>query len=200
MFVPRCGPSELLDILALRFQCSSINDELAPVLMEVDSAAEVLERADESVLHDAQKATRTERSDRVAFQAEYRERRQVLMPRPPAPKAGGKGGGRGGRGRGRGRADIAPKLPATVEHATASAFLPPNASIWRGLTRGEWCGQYGNSRRIHDKWSQWGELGSMKSVLRRLWQQYAEHMGVSFPECCEFWDRLSADPQPGPEA
>lgn len=179
-----------MDVVGKRVAVHSWNEEVSPVLLEVDAAAEVLERQDEDKLHDAQQDYRKRKSERASFLSTYTERRSVVAPAPPVNQARGGGRGRGnGNGGGRGRragAVPAPKLDAAIGHASAVPFLPPGRAIWRGLTRGEWCGHYRPNSRIHAKWADCGELGAMQDILRRLWLQHADYRGLAYPDCCPF--------------
>lgn len=162
-FCPRCpsasGPdpsqvsaAKVMYILSWRVAAQTINEELSPVLLEVDSAQEVLERTDEAAVYEEQHTWRRRQSERSAFREAYSARRRAVCPLSPAASSGqGKGRGRG-RGGSRGRLTDAPQMPTSVDQATANMFLPGDSTIWRGLTRGEWCGQYANNVRIRPHW------------------------------------------------
>lgn len=154
---------------------------------------------DEEVLSEEQRHVKRASAARKEFvQASVARRRAISPPAAPAAAAGGHGRGRGsgGRGRSRGRGSVAPQLPATIEQTMARLFCPQGGHIWRGLTRGEWCGHYPPFRRIHSKWSALGEEGSMKDILRRLWRMHAEHTGLDFPGCCPHWSLLAEPSEP----
>ena len=180
-----------------------MQEEFSGALMHVDAAAEVLEKADEEELLKEQVDVRKRSTEMASFTEQYRAHRRSVAPAAAPPgKGGGKGRGGGGGGRGRGLGDAAHKLPATVEQSTAKRFLPEGASIWRGLTRGEWCGHFPPNPRIRERWADYpdGEIGSMKAVLRRLWLQFATYHGVDWPACCPFADRLASAAAPAVEA
>ena len=61
-----------------------------------------------------------------------------------------------------------PKKVSQVSQNNAKQFLPEGGSIWRGLTTGQWCGHLPPFRRVSCKWSERGEEGALKEVLRRL--------------------------------
>lgn len=190
---PRCGLRRTMDILGQRIALTTLNDELQPVLMEVDAAAEVLEKMDEDMLHSEQKDAKKHSEERSQFLAAYTGRRRSVCPAPlPSDAAKGKGRGRG-RGGSRGRATDAPRYPSSIEHSTAARFLPDGASCWRGLTRQEWCGHFPPNLRIHQKWCVAGEAAALKGVIRRLWMQFAEHHGLEYPACCPHAQMLMSE-------
>lgn len=193
----RCTDAQTMDILSLRVAVQDINEEMAPILLEVDAAAEVLERTDEGALHEEQSSVRRRTSERAAFRASYAERRRVVCPmRPSGASVDGKGQGRGRGGGRRGPSTGAAKMPTSVSQATAKQFCPEGGTIWRGLTRGEWCGHYPPNARIRSRWADKGEEAAMRDVLFRLWGQHATMHGLEFLGCCPFVDLLRPDPAP----
>ena len=108
---------------------------------------------------------------------------------PPKKKA--KGADVGGAGA---AVAAAPAMPSTISQATAKQFLPDGASVWRGVSRCEWCGHCPPHKRIHAKWSQYGEEGAMLNVLKRLRLQHCESRGLQFGDACPFKDSLKDAP------
>ena len=189
-----------MDHLNRRLCVDHMNDEYTDALCEVDVAMEVLEKMDEDEVKAAQTEARKRRTERSAFLSDYTARQRAVRPAPePAKSKGrgkGRGGGKGGKGAGKGAA--APKLDCALSQATAKRFVLPGGSIWRGLTRGEWCCHMPPVPRIKASWSQEGQEGSMKSVLSRLWRLYADKEALEFPVCCPHADILGLTPAPAP--
>ena len=184
--------SETMDVLCKRIAQHELNDGLAPVLLEVDAAAEVLERADEEELQHEQQTHVRRQSERTQFVAAYSQRRQAVRAQAAAAKGRGRAnGGRSVASGQRGPSRGLPRFPTEVDQATARQSAPDGSSIWRGLTRQEWCGHLPPNSRIHSKWSEWGEQNAMKDVLRRLWRQWAELHGQEYPACCPCHDLLA---------
>ena len=79
-----------------------------------------------------------------------------------------------------------------IDQRTVANFLPPseNVHVWRGLTRGEWCGHLPPYRRIRATWSEFGEEWAMVNVLCRLWQQYCEANALDFDVVCPYKELL----------
>ena len=91
---------------------------------------------------------------------------------------------------------MASNLPKKVSQASqnnAKQFLPEGGSIRRGLTTGQWCGHLPPFRRVSRKWSERGEEGALKEVLRRLWKQTIVGRGLpDYPEGCPFAEYLES--------
>jgi hypothetical protein len=75
------------------------------------------------------------------------------------------------------------KLTTAVSQAAARALVPPEAHIWRGLTRGEWCGHRPPYRRVSFPWHRFGEQGALKECLQALWRQHFAYTGGSVDTC-----------------
>ena len=83
--------------------------------------------------------------------------------------------GKGGGGRGRGIPQRARRLPDTdIPQTEAKQYIPPTASIWRGMTNGSWNGHLPGHTRVSALWARHGEQGAMRDVIRRLWTQWCE--------------------------
>ena len=71
------------------------------------------------------------------------------------------------------------KWPSEIPHHRAKDFCPPEGSVWRGLTRRTWNGHFPPCRRVSASWdAPGGENAALKSVLRRLWRSYVDHLGL----------------------
>lgn len=197
----RCTEVEATGFLARRLSSNHMSEEFASALLHVDAAAEVLEQYDEEKLEEEQEAHKKRSEEQTAFRQAFKAHQREVAER--ADRHGGRRGGGGGaaegggpRGGARGARGPTPRLPATIEQSTAKKFLPEGGTIWRGLTRGEWCGHFAPNPRIRSKWEDFpdGESGAMRCVLRRLWMQYADRHGFEYPACCPFADRLADAP------
>lgn len=178
--------AEVLQIVACRLGNDQLNRQFSPALLGIDDAIQVLDRTDYQVIHDAQAKVKVEASARVDFVRAYRERRErvrdVLAKAQPKEKAS--------RKRRRGSEPAAPAYPSTISQATAKAFVPPGAHIWRGVSRCDWNGHLEPFRRVRAAWSRHGEEGAMVEVLKMLWQQHCEKEGLPYPDACPHKDRL----------
>ena len=76
-----------------------------------------------------------------------------------------------------------PKLPCSIPHLEAKQFVPPGASIWRGLQQGPWAGHMPPFPRCSARWSQYGEEESMRVILRKLWEQHLQLIGEGVSSC-----------------
>lgn len=160
--------SETLDILHRRLAHSAVNDVSAAIL-EVDEAVELLERSDVRVLYQEQQDVRREKTSRQSFADAYRERRRTLAMKCP--------GRRGSRAK-----SVLPKLGSQVDQKLAKSLLPPGASIWRGLTRGQWCGHLQPYARVSRPWAG-DESAACLQVIRELWDQFLEMTGQDWSAC-----------------
>lgn len=95
-------------------------------------------------------------------------------------RSGGKGRARAS---GRSQNAKARKLPCSITHERAKEFAPPGASIWRGLTRGEFCGHLPPYRRVSASWARFGQEGALRETLRLLWSQSLASQGLEEADC-----------------
>ena len=163
-------------------------------LSTIDEAADVMEWGDLQKLWAEKKAAKKDIDEDAEFETALKDKRVALERERAAAEAADPAKGKGkskGKGKGKGPGI---RLAATIEQSTAKFFLPPNTSVWRGLTRGEWCGHAPPFKRIFERWSDSTERNAMIRVIKRLWQQYAELNQKKFPDCCPWMDRLTEDP------
>jgi hypothetical protein len=111
------------------------------------------------------------------FRAQYRAKRAEYTART----GGGAAAGRGNKGKA--KAQPSKKMPCSISHAQASQFVPPGSSIWRGLTKGIWCGHCPPHKRVQATWAEHGEEGAMREVLRMLWDQHLQKHGLTRADC-----------------
>lgn len=163
--------SQVLDIIRRRLGRLDCENDLNAALLQIDEAADLLERSDVQVLHEEQRSLQIERESRRALVSEYKARRSDVT------KAAAKG-----RAKAKAKAVLAPRLDSTIEQRNARQLIPPHASIWRGLTRGQWCGHYPDYRRISRPWGR-SETMSCLWVVRALWRMHIEANALDDSAC-----------------
>ena len=175
------------------------NLQAGDTLLQVNEAVQVLDRDDDKKVEAEKTDVKQRAVARSSLASEYEKKTRIvkatlvaaaaaaaLAAGPAKPKAKAKGKGKCG-------GPPAPKLPATIDHITIKPFTPPGCYVWRGLTRGEWCGHCLPLPRVRCPWSVSGEYAAALSVLRTLWQQYCMLNGLSFPVDCPY-SELHSDP------
>ena len=161
--------SQALDIISQRLAVNDDSASFVQSLLEVDEAAEVLDKQDHELLSNEQKAARTALDEAAAFSSDFVNSRQRLAAEGPKKKT-----------------KIAHRpLPDRIEQHEARQYVPPGASIWRGntLDRETWNGHMAPRKRIFEKLSDHGDAGAMRLILKRLWLQYLELNGLPASEC-----------------
>ena len=151
-----------------------LNDEpssFVDALLETDEASELLERDDVQALKQQNKKAHTARDESQTFSEEYKEERQKLNQQ--AKKVV----------KGKATTHYPREIPFSIEQSQARLYIPPNSSIWRGMTKNNsWHGHYQGRSRISCSWLTHGESGAMKDIIRRLWSQQCEKMGLELSE------------------
>lgn len=163
--------SEVCEITHARLvHCDAVT-EFDDELLAVDAAVEVMGQYDHQAVHEDQRVAASRKAEREAFASAYKVRRIATAPKKRARKAG---------------APSAPlRLPpiSTTPHAGAKRLCPPSASIWRGLTRGEWWGHQKPYQRCSASWQRHGGQGALVVVLQLLWRQALEKQGKDISDC-----------------
>lgn len=166
--IKNCDDATALEIVYTRIQ-SGFSDEnnITKTLLEVDEAANVLDRTDIEELHHEQKEALAEIENHRVFSDEYTRKcaevRKGLPPPVPVQRP-------------------LPSAVSVIEHAVAKSMLPPNSTIWRGHKVMRWCGQYRNHRRISTPWGT-TESTAVYAIAKRLWRQHLVHMGLTDDYC-----------------
>ena len=172
--------SDVLDIVSKRLHIHDLASHFAPALLDLDEALEVLEKDDQRKVTEEQKSTVTHQKERSDFAACFRKKREEIRVAVAGPKAKAKA-----KVKGKGKGKEPPEPPfrwdSDISHADAKRLIPPGSSIWRGLTRREWCGHHEVSGAIRVR-APWDGLGgqqaALKNVVGRLWRQHLEHWGL----------------------
>lgn len=69
-----------------------------------------------------------------------------------------------------------------MDQKVARSLVPPKAYIWRGLTRGQWCGHLPPYRRLSKAWGV-NETAACLWVIRELWRQHIEANALDDTAC-----------------
>lgn len=165
----------MLDILHKRVSEGGEPSEAAAAMLEIDEALEVVEQQDASEIHREQAKVRERLTEWQALRGEYKARaRAVRAEQAAATKQ-------------RKRARAAPErkpLPHHLEQRDAKKFLPPNSTLWRSKTRGEWNGQFRQNKRVWEPfYKHGGSESALRVCLRRLWSQHLAYEGLDESEC-----------------
>jgi len=163
--------SQALDIISQRLAVNDDSQSFVDALLEIDEAAEVMDKQDLEHLTTEQKAAQASKAQAQDFSSDFvnsRQRLAAAQPRVMAPRQ--------------------TPLPERIEQHEARIYVPPGASIWRGITgRETWNGHMPPRKRIFMSLAEMGDRGAMLDVLKRLWKQYMELNGLT-PECCPWKD------------
>ena len=137
---------------------------------------EVLEKRDaEEVQHEQERVVK-QGNERESLQREYGVKRRAVdaLEKSKVKVKAGKA---------KAKAPANRRLPCSISHDEAKQWIPPDCSIWRGLTRGEWHGHCPPYRRTSAPWIRYGQDGAMRVVIKTLWVQYLDKHGLSASDC-----------------
>eukprot|EP00969_Alexandrium_andersonii_P185102 8177381-Alexandrium_andersonii.AAC.2 len=137
-------------------------DSITETLLQVEEAAELLEKSDIQELQAEQKQVKASFESIQTYSQAYQAKKASCSKKEPAELA-----------QIRKKNLQAPKLESRVEQADMKVYLPPGASLWKGGVKGNWSGHYPPNKRISCPW-QGDEQAAAFSVIRRLWLQYLE--------------------------
>ena len=173
--------AETMRILSLRLCDTEQCNEWTQELLEIDAAADLLEKSDQEALHSEQDAAVAQMEVRSAFRDAFARRRRedAEKAKAAAPKAKKK------------KVEAAKaRMPTELEQQEAKRWLPPHASIWRGRIKGYWFGHLPPFPRISAAWKEHSEVGAMRLIIRRLWDQHLMVTGASREDCpfLGIWD------------
>jgi hypothetical protein len=186
-----CDDETTLGYISKRLSLDDVSQQFAPGLLEIDAAIHILDKDDHKQVVLEQETVSREAGNRKAFVGEYKAKHvQIRAERQAAEDAAvaAKGKPKGkGKGKGKGKPPpLPPALPSTITQATAKLFVPQGCTVWRGVVRCEWCGHCPPYKRVQSPWSVYTELGSLKIVLKLLWDQHCELRGLNFEDACSF--------------
>lgn len=177
---------QALDIVSQRVGQNDLPETWASTILEVDEAAQVLERSDMDLVVAEQREVARCRNAEASFVQAYRQRRFDAAARATTRP------GKGGR-RAQGKAKTAPAaLPSSFDQRAVRQFCPPGAHIWKGVTKQNWNGHMENRRRVSANWHDGDEQQAIRTVLRKLWLQYVDIRGIR-PEDTP-WPELLQEP------
>lgn len=106
---------------------------LGSEILQVDEALGVLERRDAEEFNKQKETFAQERTEKSDFRRAFGKKRRELLELARSQAKGRKPAARSQNTKAR-------KMPCSITHERAKEFAPPGASVWRGLTRGEFCG------------------------------------------------------------
>lgn len=178
-----CTEEVALEKISQRLAVDDVPHSFAEEILAVDEALAVMDSGDIDTIHQEQKGQAKSIEEGKVFAKQYKQKRADARAKAAAAEDAAKGKGKGGKGKGKGgkggkgNGPDRPKLPSMIEHADAKQYIPPGASIWRGLSRGEWWGHMPPRRRVSAKWADSTQFGAMLSVIRELWRQWMDING-----------------------
>ena len=146
-------------------------------MLDIDEAAEVLERADAEALNQEQKSAVVKQEETKSFKAAYRQKKWDLRAEAqsrmtPAQR------------RAANRPVKQREVAEGILQRNVSQYCPPGGHIWRSNQRPQWQGHMPPRRRVHAVWtSTVGEEACVKEVLAKLWQQYLDIESLTVDAC-----------------
>ena len=158
----------VLEIIALRLGEKDLEASYLPTLLEIDEAINLFDIHDVKEIERAQAQGVESLENIQTFETEFQQMRRRVS---DAAKE---------------KIMLPKKLVLTADvtsHETASKFAPPDCSVWRGLTRAEWCGHCPPRKRVQKSWTEYTEKGALREVLRILWKQWLALHGLEVKDC-----------------
>ncbi len=173
------GEEETLKILSQRLADNEAVNSFTEAILEVDEAAEVLEKSDQESLADEQKQARSRLEQRQTYRDEYTEKMKLFrLAREKKSKKGKKEMTKG-------------SLPTVISQRDAKKFIPPGTHIWRGLTKGSWQGHCEPFARVYESWANSSEPEAMRRIIKKLWEQYLMVSGKDWSHCPWTFDEVA---------
>lgn len=183
--IPGMSDDEVLSVVRKRLGFERGEISYADELFEIQEAVEFLDVGDRKLVAAEKASTRIKESSFNELKAAFTEKvKEVRERQQVAARAARPSGGRAAR--------KAPqrKFNFSISHAEAKAHIPDGCSIWRGLTRRQWCGHCEPNPRVSFNWDrEGGERAAMIACIRRLWVEHVALTGQG-PEACPWADLL----------
>ena len=167
----KCSDAEALALISKRLAVNDVSASFAEALLEIDEAAQVMDKADVKLLKQAQEKESDNRDEHADFASDFRDSMARHRAAQPAARSD------------RGRRQPIRDIPDRISQDEAKAMAPPGCYIWRGLRTQTWNGHCAPRRRISSSLLEMSDSQAMLNVLQRLWQQYLEFNGLG-PEAC----------------
>lgn len=161
-------------ILHLRVARANFEEPVAPAILEVEDAMNVLDRFDLEKFKHTPKHAKSEQAARVAFRDSFQQKARSIT------EASSK------RSKAKAKAKAMARRPMRLHcgQPTAKLLVPEGTSIWRDVTRGGWCAHCAPNTRISEACAKHGSSdAALKAVLRRLWVQFLDLQGRSLSAC-----------------
>ena len=143
-------------------------------LVEVDEAAQMLEREDQKEVEKEKKTCDSRTTKYKSFAAEYLRAVQTLKKDAPKAKKPRTGDSTGVK-----------KLPADgrIKQADARKLLPPGGKVWKSRDKHAWCARTPPMPTVSRSWDKWTEKGALFRVVQAAWIQHCELEGILPDEC-----------------
>ena len=146
-------------------------------IWEIDAAMELFVKHDHDRVRQEIDDAQSMQEQRAEFLSDYKEaRREAAKPKKARIGHGAAGGG-GGEPR---RFEV----ESTIPQSLAKTFLPPGATIWRGVVKSTWHCHFHPCSRVSESWLRGGERIALKRILKRVWFQYADYYGLDVEDVC----------------
>ena len=133
--------------------------KFASTLLLCDEAMQVMDQQDHERFNTEMKHARNTIQEVNDLLLLYKEKRTSMK----------------GKGKGKGGVKYPKKMGGNVHHITQAegkAYIPDGASLWQGVTRGEWWGHFPPFSRVYSSVADHGPEGAFYKVLQGLWKQY----------------------------
>ena len=141
----------------------------------MEAATSVLDREEQQQLQQQQKTALDNLEEKNTFVADYKARRQEQAA----------SGGKYHKAMEKILKEYPKLLPLTLSHASVKKLLPQGAVCWRGNLRGEWWGHLRPYVSFHKKAADYAnESDCMKAMLKTVWIQWGEKVGVDAKAVC----------------
>lgn len=166
--LPGASQDDVLRALAQRLCINEVSASFADAFLGIEEAHQVLDRDDAEKLVSEQQHCRKVLAGDQEFVGEFAKARSSAGPAKRKRKAAVK---------------LPPRLPSTIPQSEAKLYIPENCSVWRGVSRCEWCGHCPPFRRVSSSWLLHGEHGALVDLARRLWRQHLNLAGKPLSDC-----------------
>lgn len=164
---------DVMDIIHKRLARASQPSDWTSEILEIDEALQCVDRQDQELIVQEKKTAVQRAQETVGILQDYKQRRQDIFAKMTQREKRKRG------------PHVTPRsMPFTLTQAEAKQYLPPDASVWRGLTRQSWHGHCAGYRRCQAKWlDHGGEQEALRALMRTLWTQHLDKTGQQYSAC-----------------
>lgn len=150
-------------------------------LLQVDEAAEVMDRNDVRAFHNQQKQASERAAELKSLARDYVARRSRVS--ASGSSAPSRRGARPVAARKKGLPTTLPADLSKIKHSDIKKFVPEDGRVWKSNHSQAWIGHVPPNATVSRAWRRYGETESLRLILVAVWQQHCDLHGLSYRDC-----------------